>query len=134
MTEAKHLPGFQERWAEPRRAPVQYFVGGPEGAPPLLLIHGLGGSAANWTAVAPAIARERRVLVPELPGHGLSAPLAAAPGLAPFADALAAVLAQEGVERTPVVGHSMGGAVALRLAVRWPALVSGIVLAAAAGI
>ncbi len=134
MTEAKHLPGFEERWAEPRRVPVQYFAGGPPEAPPLLLIHGLGGSAANWTAVAPALAERRRVLVPELPGHGRSAPLAAAPGLAPYADAVAAVLEQEGVRRSPVVGHSMGGAVALRLALRRPALVSGLVLAAAAGI
>jgi pimeloyl-ACP methyl ester carboxylesterase len=134
MTEAKHLPGFEERWAEPRRIRVRYFAGGPADAPPVVLVHGLGGAAANWTRVAPALARQRRVLVPELPGHGLSAPLPAAPGLAAFADAVAGVMEREGVERAPVVGHSMGGAVALRLALRRPERVEALVLAAPAGI
>ena len=134
MTEAKHLPGFEACWAEPRRVRLRYFAGGPADAPPLVLVHGLGGAAANWTRLAPALARTRRVLVPELAGHGLSAPLPAAPGLAPYADAVAAVMEREGLERSPVVGHSMGGAVALRLALRRPGLVDGLVLAAAAGI
>jgi pimeloyl-ACP methyl ester carboxylesterase len=134
MTEAKHLPGFEERWAEPHRIRLRYFAGGPADGAPLVLVHGLGGAAANWTRLAPALARGRRVLVPELPGHGLSAPLPAAPGLAPYADTVAAVLEHEGVERAPVIGHSMGGSVALRLAVRRPRLVAALVLAAAAGI
>jgi 3-oxoadipate enol-lactonase len=134
VTEAKHLPGLEERGTEWRRVRLCYFAGGPADGAPVLLVHGLGGAAANWTRVAPALARTRRVIVPELPGHGRSAPLPAAPGLAPYADAVAAVLAHEGIERTAVVGHSMGGAVALRLALRRPDLVTALVLAAAAGI
>ena len=65
MTEAK-LPGFQERWAELGGARLRYFVVGS--GEPLLLLHGLGGAASNWVELAPALARRRRVLVPDLPG------------------------------------------------------------------
>lgn len=126
------LEGFEERWADYRGMPVRYFAGG-EG-PPLTLVHGLGGSAANWSELAPELARTRRLLVPELPGHGGSAPAAAAPTLAPFADTVAAVLDQEEALPAPVVGHSLGGTVALRLALRRPEAVSGLVIASAAGI
>lgn len=135
--DAKPLAELEERWTAPRRQRLRYFAGGGESghdAAPVVLVHGLGGAAANWRAIAPALARSRRVLVPELPGHGGSAPRAAAPGLAPYADAVAAVLAAEGVARADFVGHSMGGAVSLRLALRRPELVSALVLASGAGI
>jgi pimeloyl-ACP methyl ester carboxylesterase len=122
------LPGFEERLAEARGARVRYFVAG-EGEP-LMLVHGLGGSAANWLALAPLLLPGRRVIVPELPGHGGSDPLPAAASLSAYADALATLL--DGP--TAVVGHSLGGAVVLRLAIRRPELVSALVLAGAAGI
>jgi pimeloyl-ACP methyl ester carboxylesterase len=129
MTDAKPLlSGFTERFS----GPVRYLVGG-EGAP-LVLVHGLGGSAANWAELGPALARRRRVFVPDLPGHGGSAPVPGAGSLAPFADAVAAVLQQEDAGPVPVVGHSLGGTVALRLALHRPELVSGLLLASAAGI
>jgi pimeloyl-ACP methyl ester carboxylesterase len=74
------------------------------------------------------------VLVPELPGHGGSEALPAAPNLNVFADRIADLVALEGFAPAPVVGHSLGGAIALRLAIRWPESVSSLVLAAAAGI
>src|SRR5206468_347652 len=82
-------------------------------------VHGLGGSAANWLALAPLLLPGRRVLVPELPGHGGSDPLPAAASLNAWADRIAGLLD----EPAAVVGHSLGGAVALRLAIRRPALV-----------
>lgn len=132
MTDAKLLPGFDLRFAEVRSVSLRYFVGGS--GPPLVLVHGLGGSALNWTLLAPALARRRRVLIPDLPGHGGSAPLAAAPSLSPFADAVAALAKRENLLPAPVVGHSMGGVIALRLALRRAESVSGIVLVAPAGI
>jgi 3-oxoadipate enol-lactonase len=132
-TESKRdLAGFEERVNEDAGTRLRYLVGG-EG-PPLLLVHGLGGAASNWRLVAPALAAARRVIIPELPGHGRSGRLAGAATLDPFADALVAVAEAEGALPAPWVGHSLGGLVALRAAVRRPEAVSGIVLAAAAGI
>ena len=133
MTDAKvELSGFEERFAEVRGSRLRYLVCG-EGEP-LVLVHGLGGAAANWLALAPLLLRGRRLLVPELPGHGGSEPLPAAANLNAYADSLAEVAEREGLSPAAVVGHSLGGAIALRLAIRRPDGVSRLVLAAAAGI
>ena len=131
MSDAK-LPGFAEREVRARGTRLRYFVAG-EG-PPIVLIHGLGGLALNWSLVAPALARRRRVLVPDLPGHGGSSGLPGATTLGPYAEAVRAAAAHEGMLPAPLVGHSLGAVVALRLAIRRPAEVSAIVLAGAAGI
>jgi pimeloyl-ACP methyl ester carboxylesterase len=133
VTDAK-VPGFEERFAEVRACRLRYFLGGPEGAPPVVLVHGLGGCAANWVDVAPSLAERYRVLMPELPGHGLSTPLPAVPNLAVFADRLAVLADRERMLPAAFVGHSLGGVVALRLALRQPTAVSALVLAATAGI
>ena len=111
---------------------LRYFVGG-EGAP-IVLVHGLGGSATNWVELAPLLARQHRLVVPDLPGHGASEPLAGVSGLQPYAVRVAAVMEREGATPAPVVGHSLGGLVVLRLALRRPELVSAVVLAASAGL
>ena len=132
MTDATDLlPGFVERIHGRRGARVRYFAGG-EG-PPLLLVHGYGGAAWNFAELAPLLAG-RRLLIPDLPGHGASAPLPATATLTGFADVLAAVCDDEGINAVDVVGHSLGGVVGLRLAERRPQLVRRLVLAAAAGI
>jgi pimeloyl-ACP methyl ester carboxylesterase len=128
------LPGFEERWAEVRGIRLRVYVGGPEGAEALVLVHGLRGAAANWTLLAPELARTRRVLALDLPGHGGSDPLPAAPSLAPYADRIGDLVEREGLAGAHFVGHSLGGLISLRLAVRRPELVRGVVLAAAAGI
>jgi pimeloyl-ACP methyl ester carboxylesterase len=118
--------------AEVRGTRLRYYVGG-EGEP-LVLVHGLGGSAANWLALVPLLLPGRRLLVPELPGHGGSEPLPAASSLNAYADRIGLLLEREGLAPAAVVGHSLGGAIALRLAIRRPELVSALVLAGAAGI
>jgi pimeloyl-ACP methyl ester carboxylesterase len=132
MTDATDLLlGLDERFHGRRGTRLRYFVGG-EG-PPLLLVHGYGGAAWNWAELAPLLPG-RRLLIPDLPGHGASAPLPAAPTLAGFADVLARLCEEEGLATVDVVGHSLGGVVGLRLAERRPQLVRRLVLAAAAGI
>jgi len=134
VTDATAIPGFEEHFAEAKGCRLRYFVGGPPSGAPLVLVHGLGGCAANWVDTAPLLAEGRRVLVPELPGHGRSTPLPAVPNLAVFADRIAAVAEREGMLPAAFVGHSLGGVVALRLALRRPDDVSALVLAAGAGI
>jgi pimeloyl-ACP methyl ester carboxylesterase len=131
MTDAK-LAGLQERFADLKGVRMRYFVGG-QGSP-LVLVHGLGGAAANWTELAPLLARRHRLLVPDLPGHGGSTALPAVSGLEPFADRVALLAEREGMLPAPVVGHSLGGMVVLRLALRHPQAVTGLVLAASAGL
>jgi pimeloyl-ACP methyl ester carboxylesterase len=121
-----------ERWTEVKGARMRYLVAGQ--GPPLVLVHGLGGSAANWCELVPLLASRRRLIVPDLPGHGGSEPLPAVAGLGAFADRVAAVAAQERALPAPVVGHSLGGLVVLHLALRHPAAVTRMVLAASAGL
>ncbi len=128
MTDATDLlPGLEEVVHEHRGVRIRAFVGGV--GPPLLLVHGYGGAAWNFTELQPHL-QGRRLIVPDLPGHGGSSPLPAAPTIRGFADALAPLL--DGP--VDVLGHSLGGVVALRLAERHPALVRRLILAGAAGI
>ena len=131
MTDAK-LAGLEERFADVKGVRMRYFLGGA-GAP-LILVHGLGGAGSNWAELAPLLLPRHRLLVPDLPGHGGSTALPAVSGLEPFADRVALVADREGMLPAPVVGHSLGGIVVLRLALRRPADVQALVLAGAAGL
>lgn len=111
---------------------MRYFVGGS--GPPLVLIHGLTGAAANWSELAPPLSERFRVLVPDLPGHAGSSALPATVGLDGFAARVHALAERERLLPAAVAGHSLGGLVALRLALRHPSDVSALVLAATAGI
>ena len=126
--------GFEERFAEAKGCRLRYLVGGPADGEPVVLVHGLGGCAANWVDVGPLLAQTRRVLVPELPGHGFSTPLPAVPNLSVLAERVGLIAERERALPAAFVGHSLGALVALRLALRRPDDVNAIVLAAAAGI
>ncbi len=129
MTDASLLPGLDERWIEHRGARIRVFAGGD--GPPLLLIHGYGGAAWNFSELAPLLPG-RRLLIPDLPGHaGLGAACRPVRRWPPTPTRSPPACRTKPVD---VFGHSMGGAVALRLAERRPELVRRLVLAAAAGI
>lgn len=102
--------------------------------PPLLLIHGLGGNWQNWLENIPALARENTVIAPDLPGFGESE-LGTEPVTIDFyADWLARLAGDLGHERVRVIGNSMGGQIAVELALRQPGLIERLVLVDAAGI
>jgi pimeloyl-ACP methyl ester carboxylesterase len=89
--------------------------------PPLLLLHGAGGGAANWYRLIKPLSQHWRVLAPDLPGFGFSDAIEPrAPIGAQVADIITKGLAQLGVSATDMVGTSFGGLVALRLAQRFP--------------
>ena len=132
-TDGKHrLEGFDERELEWRGARLRYAVGGD--GPPLVLVHGLGGTIENWRALATPLAAGQRVLVPDLPGHGRSAPLREARDVDALAEAVLGVIDAEEIRDAVWIGHSLGGVVSLRAAALRPDAVRGLVLAAAAGI
>jgi pimeloyl-ACP methyl ester carboxylesterase len=111
---------------------VRYLVGGD--GPPLVLVHGLGGSATNWCELAPLLAARHRLVIPNLPGHAGSDRIPGVDSIEPYADRVAAVMEHEGAVPAPLVGHSLGGLVALRLALARPDAVSALVLASSAGL
>src|SRR5437899_319840 len=102
---------------------------------PLLLLHGFADSCATWSSVLPRLAARHHVIAPDLPGFGDSGPLDDGPMLELLVDAVIRLCGAMGLS-TPVAvaGNSMGGAVALRLALDRPELVSRLVLVDAAGL
>lgn len=132
MLAATLLRGFESHFATIGGVPTRYYVGGS--GPPLVLVHGFGGAAVNFIELAPLLARRHRVLVPDLPGHGGSEPLPGLESLSDLSDHVARVAEHEGMLPAAVLGYSMGGVVALRLAVNRPASVMALALVAAAGI
>jgi FAD/FMN-containing dehydrogenase/pimeloyl-ACP methyl ester carboxylesterase len=101
-------------------------VGGD--GPPLVLLHGPGGSATDWVGVLPALLERHRVIVPDLPGHGDSAP---GDDLVAW---LAALVAATCPSAPVIVGNTAGAAVAARLALEHPDAVSRLVLVDALGL
>jgi 3-oxoadipate enol-lactonase len=106
-------------------------VPGPPGAPVLLLLHGLGATAAlNWHAVFDSLGRHYRVIAFDYRGHGRGIRLRGRFRLADCADDAAALLDALGIDRVIAVGYSMGGPVAQLLWHRHRRRVSGLVLCA----
>jgi pimeloyl-ACP methyl ester carboxylesterase len=103
------------------------FVDEGRGAP-LLLLHGLGGSHDDWRLQRAEFAARYRLIVPDLRGHGASErrePFT----IHQYARDMAALVAALGIARAHVLGLSMGGAVAIELALRAPGAVESLVLA-----
>lgn len=101
--------------------------------PVLLLIHGMGGSSENWRAVIEPLARDHTVIVPNLPGHGGSSPGGdySVGGLAAGLRDLLLVL---GHDRATLVGHSLGGGIAMQFAYQFPEIVERLVLVSSGGL
>jgi pimeloyl-ACP methyl ester carboxylesterase len=127
MTEATiPLVELAERFLRVRGTTLRYFVGGA--GPPLVLVHGLGGAAANWGEIVSLLVPRFRILVPDLPGHGGSEPLPASVGMETFADRLSLLAEAEGMRPAAFAGHSFGGAVITALSRRHPGAASAAVL------
>ena len=101
--------------------------------PPLLLIHGIGDSSATWRIVLPALARKHLVIAPDLLGHGMSAKPRADYSVAAYANGMRDLLGVLGVDRVTLVGHSLGGGVAMQFAYQFPEKTERMVLVASGG-
>jgi pimeloyl-ACP methyl ester carboxylesterase len=103
--------------------------GDPDAADLIVCLHGLGGSALNFGLVAPLLAEGRRVLVPDLLGHGRSfATAPEEPAVEAQLQMLSQLLARETERPVILLGHSMGGILAMLHAVRLPKTVESMVL------
>src|SRR3954471_14250771 len=102
--------------------------------PVLLLIHGMGGSSENWQSVIEPLAREHTVIAPDLPGHGLSAGGSGDYSLGNLAAGLRDLLLVLGHERATLVGHSLGGGIAMQFSYQFPELVERLVLVSSGGL
>ena len=102
--------------------------------PVLLLIHGVAGTLENWRAVIEPLARQFTVVAPDLPGHGGSAPGAGDYSLGALAAGLRDLLVVLGHERATLVGHSLGGGIAMQFAYQFPEMSERLVLVSSGGL
>jgi len=98
------------------------------GDPALLMVHGWAGAAADWERLLPALPPGLRSFAVDLPGFGLSDKPDAPYDIPFFLDVLRSFLAAHGLSRVVLVGHSMGGQIAVHFTVRFPGLVEKVVL------
>jgi pimeloyl-ACP methyl ester carboxylesterase len=118
----------QQRWAD-LGGPVHYLdFGGPRDAPVIVCVHGLAGSALNWSALAPLLTDRFRVLAPDLAGHGLTR--SAGRGVDVVANRTLLHDFIDSVPARPVIlmGNSMGGMISLLEAGASPTSISGLIL------
>jgi pimeloyl-ACP methyl ester carboxylesterase len=100
---------------------IHYLVRGR--GEPLLLIHGLGGSGADWAFQVAALEHRFRIIIPDLPGSGHSLPPRNEYTIAGFASTLWTLMDRLKISSPNIVGFSLGGAVALEMATLRPASV-----------
>jgi pimeloyl-ACP methyl ester carboxylesterase len=111
---------------------VSYLEAG-EG-PLLLLVHGMAGTARNWDAVIEPLALHNTVVAPDFPGHGESAPGGGDYSLGSLASGLRDLMIALGHDRATLVGHSLGGGVALQFTYQFPEMVERLVLVSSGGL
>jgi pimeloyl-ACP methyl ester carboxylesterase len=102
--------------------------------PVLLLIHGMAGSLETWRAVIDPLARNATVLAVDLPGHGASSPGGGDYSLGSLAAGLRDVLTTLGHDRATLVGHSLGGGIAMQFSYQFPEMTERLVLVSSGGL
>jgi pimeloyl-ACP methyl ester carboxylesterase len=112
--------------------PVTYAEAGS--GPVLLLIHGMAGNFENWRSVVEPLARQHTVIAPDLPGHGGSAPGAGDYSIGALAAGLRDLLIALDRERATLVGHSLGGGIAMQFAYQFPEITERLVLVSSGGL
>lgn len=110
------------------------FIEAGSGEDVLLLIHGMAGTCANWESVIEPLAINRTVVAPDFPGHGSSAPGGGDYSLGALASGLRDLLLALGHERATLVGHSLGGGVAMQFTYQFPEMVERLVLVSSGGL
>ena len=113
---------------------ITYRHAGDPALPVLLLVHGLTSSSATWDPVIPALAEHAHVIAPDLLGHGRSDKPQADYSLGSLATLLRDLLERLGHDHATVVGHSLGGGVALQFAYQFHEYCERLVLVSSGGL
>ena len=112
---------------------ISYRSAGKSG-PVVVLLHGIAGTSATWDAVLPALGEHHRVIVPDLLGHGQSGKLGGDYSLGAYASAVRDLLFALDHRRATVVGHSLGGGVAMQFGYQFPEMLERLVLVSSGGL
>jgi pimeloyl-ACP methyl ester carboxylesterase len=102
--------------------------------PAIVLIHGITGSSVTWEPVIPLLARNHTIIAPDLLGHGESAKPRGDYSLGAYASGVRDLLAVLGHDRVTVVGHSLGGGVAMIFAYQFPERLERMALVSSGGL
>jgi pimeloyl-ACP methyl ester carboxylesterase len=100
----------------------------------ILLVHGMAGSSATWREIMPRLAKDYRVIAPDLLGHGQSAKPRTDYSLGAFAVGLRDLLDELGVDSATVVGHSLGGGIAMQFLYQHPDYCRRLILISSGGL
>ena len=112
--------------------PVTYHKMGQ--GPPVLLVHGITSSSRTWKAVMPRLAERYTVIAPDLLGHGRSAKPQGDYSLGAYASGIRDLLVALDVPKATVVGHSLGGGIAMQFGYQFPDRIGRLVLVDTGGI
>jgi pimeloyl-ACP methyl ester carboxylesterase len=126
------VPEFDEWQIELHGRRAVYRIAG-EG-PPVVLVHGMLNSSSHWQSVALDLADRYTVIAPDLIGHGDSAAPRGDYSLGAHAASIRDLLTALGIERASIVGHSLGGGVAMQFFYQFPARVQRLVLVSSGGL
>jgi pyruvate dehydrogenase E2 component (dihydrolipoamide acetyltransferase) len=113
---------------------IRHLRLGPEEGTPILMIHGFGADLSTWMFNQQALAESRPVYALDLPGHGGSSKQGADGSAAALADTVRAYMDAVGIDKAHLVGHSLGGAIAIEIASASPGRVTALTLVAPAGL
>ena len=119
--------GGRHRHGEPGMTLELAHDGFGESGPPVVILHGLLGSARNWTSIAKELAASHRVFALDLRNHGRS-PWAGTMSFDEMAGDVAAFMERHGLGAVTLIGHSLGGKVAMHLALTRPELVERLLV------
>ncbi len=123
----------EDRYVRVGEAKTRYWAEGADGSS-VILIHGIGGYVEHWLPSFGSLAEQHHVYALDMLGHGRTdKPPDASYEIADLARFVRDFMEALGIERAAVVGHSLGGAIATRLALTYPSAVSKLVLVASAG-
>ena len=135
ITWQKWRDGLHEETVQVGNTRWVYVAGGKKDGPPLVLLHGYGGSYANWLLAARYLTGNFRVIIPDLPGWGASTRLPNADyGYAAQVDRLHGFVEGLHLGKMALAGHSMGGAIAGLYAAKYPKNIAALVLIDSAGV